>query len=78
MNWNTAVSNPSWNYSITIINEIKTVFDEVVYIVGNTNENKLNEIPFNDSWTIGQVAEHIILCSSSIQDTQYKGSRQSV
>ena len=56
-----------------ISNEISKVFDAVVNVLENTEENALNEIPFEGSWTIGQIADHIIICSGTVHDskTQY-------
>jgi len=52
--------------------DINTVFDEVIHTVNNIPGDTLNKLPFEDSWTIGQVAEHIILCSRDIPDRQVK------
>lgn len=50
--------------------EIQTVFDGVIQSLNNSDDNILNEIPFEHSWTIGQVADHIILCSRGVLDNQ--------
>ncbi|MFT3747520.1 MAG: DinB family protein [Agriterribacter sp.] len=50
--------------------EIQAVFDGVILSLNNIDDNILNEIPFEHSWTIGQVADHIVLCSKSILDDQ--------
>lgn len=50
--------------------EIQTVFNNVRQELNNTTDTELNEIPFEGSWTIGQVAEHIIICSGSVQDNE--------
>ncbi|GAB3414040.1 DinB family protein [Niabella aquatica] len=47
---------------------IDTVFGEVIFSLTGTDDKRLNEVPFADSWTIGQVAEHIMLCSRGIPD----------
>ncbi|MBX3255070.1 MAG: DinB family protein [Chitinophagaceae bacterium] len=55
-----------------IDNEIREVFDDVIQSVNSTNDEELNELPFEGSWTIGQVAAHIILCSGGVLDNQTK------
>lgn len=52
--------------------EIRTVFDAVIATLGTVPENLLDEVPFAGSWTIGQVAEHIIICSRGIPDSTHQ------
>lgn len=60
-----------------IITEIQTVFDSFITSLQNTDDKELNEIPFQNSWTIGQVADHIVLCSESIFDSKTKEAGRS-
>ena len=55
-----------------IDSDIREVFDNVIQLVNNTTNDELNEVPFEGSWTIGQVAQHIILCSGGVLDNQTK------
>lgn len=59
-----------------IIAELQTVFDAVTKALQNTDEGQLNEIPFEDSWTVGQVADHIVICSGSILDSKTKDAER--
>ncbi len=52
--------------------EIQTVFDAVIATLGAVAESSVDEVPFEGSWTIGQVAEHIIICSRGIPDSKYQ------
>ena len=56
-----------------LITEIERTTDELLQIIGGFEENKFNEMPFKDSWTPGQVAEHIYLSVAGILST-VKGS----
>ena len=47
---------------------IDTVFSDVISSLSGSDDKRLNEVPFTDSWTIGQTAEHIIICSRGIPD----------
>ncbi len=47
---------------------IETAFDGVVTALADTDEDLLDVVPFQGSWTIGQVAEHIAICSGGIPD----------
>jgi len=53
-----------------ISNEIQTVFDAVIAALHTVAENTVDEVPAEGSWTIGQVAEHIIICSRGIPDSK--------
>lgn len=50
--------------------EIQTVFDAVIATLDTVAESIVDEVPFEGSWTIGQVAEHIIICSRGIPDSK--------
>lgn len=52
--------------------DISTVFDEVFATIANIPDNTFNSTPFESSWTIGQVAEHIAICSRGIPDSHVK------
>jgi hypothetical protein len=52
--------------------DISSVFDEVIDVLNEIPQNLFNKIPFEDSWTIGQVAEHIAICSRGIPDGHVK------
>lgn len=53
-----------------IIKDISAIFDAVVETIENTDNTTINTIPFENSWTIGQVAEHIVICSRGVQDNR--------
>ncbi len=46
---------------------INKTFTELGEIISSFNEDQINLIPFEGSWTAGQVAEHIILSVSGFQ-----------
>ncbi|WP_114792230.1 DinB family protein [Niabella yanshanensis] len=52
--------------------DISNVFDEVIDILNAIPQDLFNKVPFEDSWTIGQVAEHIAICSRGIPDSHVK------
>lgn len=43
-----------------INNELKTVSDEFCELLNTLTEQQLNKVPFSQSWTAGQVGEHIL------------------
>lgn len=49
--------------------DISSVFDEVMDVLNQIPQDLFNRVPFEDSWTIGQVAEHIAICSRGIPDS---------
>ncbi len=53
-----------------LINNITKTFDGLVNTLFKANDTDLNKIPFENSWSIGQVAEHIILCGNGIPDSK--------
>ncbi len=53
-----------------ITKDISTIFNAVVESIKNTDEAAFNTTPFKGSWTIGQVTEHIVICSRGIQDSR--------
>ncbi|MCH5688887.1 DinB family protein [Niabella sp. W65] len=52
--------------------DISTVFDEVTDVLNEIPQDLFDRVPFEDSWTIGQVAEHIAICSRGIPDSHVK------
>ncbi|MDO6433688.1 DinB family protein [Flavitalea sp. BT771] len=49
-----------------LINEIETTAHELLKVVNNIPLDAFNQIPFEGSWTPGQVAEHLFLSASGI------------
>ncbi len=47
--------------------DINKSFDELIRIVSAFDQEQINVIPFEGSWTAGQVAEHIILSVSGFE-----------
>lgn len=52
-----------------LINEIENTADELLQLIDSFQQETFNEVPFKDSWTPGQVAEHIFLSASGILST---------
>lgn len=50
--------------------EIQTVFDTVIETLDTVAGRSVDEVPFEGSWTIGQVAEHIIISSRGLPDAK--------
>ena len=48
--------------------DLTAVFGDLTQIISVLNDEQLNTIPFEGSWTVGQVTEHIIKSSSGIPD----------
>ncbi|MFC3199926.1 DinB family protein [Parapedobacter deserti] len=53
-----------------ISKEVHTVFDAVIAALETVPAHIVNEVPFEGSWTLGQVAEHIIICSQGVPDSK--------
>lgn len=47
-----------------ILKEFNETSDTLLQLVSNVNEKKINMTPFESSWTVGQIAEHLILSNS--------------
>lgn len=58
----------------TLIHEINKTVDNVLEILHTTNDNDLDKKPSEDSWSIGQTIEHIIICGSGIPDRKTETS----
>jgi hypothetical protein len=54
--------------SITITAELTETFDSMANILSDFKEQEINNRPFPESWTAGQVAHHIILSSAGLPD----------
>ncbi|MCH5598816.1 DinB family protein [Niabella ginsengisoli] len=48
--------------------DITDAFGELTQIISALNSDQLNTVPFEGSWSIGQVTEHIIKSSSGVPD----------
>ncbi|WP_346239539.1 DinB family protein [Niabella insulamsoli] len=48
--------------------DITDAFGELIQILSALNSDQLNTAPSADSWTVGQVAEHVMKSSSGIPD----------
>jgi len=49
--------------------DVNKTFTELAEIISSFNEDQINLIPFEGSWTAGQVAEHILLSVSGFEKT---------
>ena len=47
--------------------QIKETFEELSHIVSSFNEDQINIVPFEGSWTAGQVTEHILMSASGFE-----------
>lgn len=57
-----------------LLQEINNTVDNVLEILHSTNDNDLDKKPFEDSWSIGETIEHIIICGSGIPDRKTEAS----
>jgi hypothetical protein len=57
--------------------DIHTTFATLRSLLDKFSEVQLNTIPFEGSWTAGQVAEHIIICGSGIPDSKTEPTQRS-
>ncbi len=60
-----------------LINEIETTHRNFNKILSDFSEKQLNTIPFEGSWTAGQVAEHIIKSNGGILKQLSNGKTES-
>ncbi|MGJ1432036.1 DinB family protein [Sphingobacterium spiritivorum] len=65
------------NLNDQVTKSIEYIFGQFHQSLQTTEETQLNSIPFEDSWTIGQTADHIIICSSGIPDEHTQVSERS-
>jgi hypothetical protein len=49
-----------------IVNELKSTKIELLETLGRLSDGNINTIPFEGSWTGGQVAEHVLMSSSAV------------
>ena len=52
-----------------LINEIETTALELLQVVDSFQQDVFNKIPFEGSWTPGQVTEHIFLSAAGVLST---------
>ncbi|MCM4164635.1 MULTISPECIES: DinB family protein [unclassified Arenibacter] len=50
--------------------DIENAFNTLLDELSKFDEETLNQVPLERSWTAGQTAEHIIICGSGIPDTK--------
>ncbi|MCX2678619.1 DinB family protein [Galbibacter sp. EGI 63066] len=55
-----------------VLNEIKITFSNLKSAIAKFSEEDLNRVPFEGSWTAGQITQHIIICASGIPDEKTK------
>lgn len=48
-----------------VLEEFEKIENELIAAISNFNQDQFNVVPFEGSWTAGQVAQHILLSSSS-------------
>lgn len=58
--------------------DLQAVFDKAISALKGIDNNTLNAATFEDSWTPGQVAEHIIICCREIPDNQTEPSTRRI
>ena len=58
--------------------EIINTFDEFIETLSSFANDKMNHIPFAESWTAGQVAEHIIKSVSKLPKMLYENTETTV
>lgn len=58
----------------SLAEEIRQSADEFIGTLSKFNNAQLNTVPFQGSWTAGQVADHIIKATDGIPDTHTKAS----
>ena len=56
--------------SNTLVNDINKTIDDLVEVILNTDDKHLDAAVTENSWSVGQVVEHIIICGSGIPDTK--------
>jgi hypothetical protein len=52
-----------------LINDIESTSAELLQLIGSFGRSSFNTVPYEDSWTPGQVAEHLFLSTSGILKT---------
>ncbi|MGJ1268432.1 DinB family protein [Sphingobacterium spiritivorum] len=64
------------NLNDQVTKSIEHILEQFHQSLLTTEEDQLNTIPFENSWTIGQTADHIIICSSGIPDEHTQASER--
>jgi hypothetical protein len=49
-----------------LVNELASVKVELVEVLSRFGDQNINTIPFEGSWTAGQVAEHVLMSASAV------------
>ncbi|WOK09614.1 DinB family protein [Imperialibacter roseus] len=57
--------------------DIHTTFATLSSLLDKFSDSQLNTVPFEGSWTAGQVAEHIIICGSGIPESKTEPAKRS-
>jgi len=52
----------------TLVTEISQTMDELIQVFSSFHQQQIDTIPFEKSWTAGQVAEHIIKSISNLPE----------
>lgn len=55
--------------------EIEKTTDELIKLISSSNEEQFNEIPLEGSWTIAQVAEHLLKSYGLIEALNFGPAR---
>lgn len=59
-----------------ITHDIKNTFDEAIAVLHATEPAQLDYTPPNGGWSVGQIAEHIMICSNGIPDARTKDANR--
>jgi hypothetical protein len=51
-----------------LVNGLNPVYDSLVSVIEKFSDDQINTVPFEGSWTPGQVADHIIKATGGIPD----------
>jgi hypothetical protein len=52
--------------------DITAAFDEMISLISSFNADTLNRVPYEGSWTAGQVVDHILIGASNLPDQMTK------
>lgn len=59
-----------------IINQLDAALTETLQLLSSLNEEKINKIPFEGSWTAAQVAQHLYKSIKGMDELLYTPSQQ--
>lgn len=59
-----------------IINQMDAALTETLQLLSSLNEEKINKIPFEGSWTTAQVAQHLYKSIKGMDELLYTPSQQ--